>query len=267
MSGSPRSGTTFVAEALSEAFNNCPIIWEPLQDDIILNRNNRIRNIVLRPTMEEFKTNKDLQSYLFEVISVNKLNYYNTWFRNSKFRKKLFSGNKKYAIVKFVRGNGLLNSFSAISPKVKVVFGIVRNPYSVISSQIRHHEFKGHPAYSPKSKYINSINLCIKSIEQSLVRDLAITWSVDYMNAISSKEKVFFYEDILKNPQIFIDFFNSSGVLFYKEPAFNKISSTYIGDKINTDFKQKYKEHLKESEIKTINEVLEIFNIQYPTFN
>lgn len=33
MSGSPRSGTTFVAENLSKSLDSCPLVWEPLQDE------------------------------------------------------------------------------------------------------------------------------------------------------------------------------------------------------------------------------------------
>lgn len=265
MSGSPRSGTTFVAEVLSEAMNNCPIIWEPLQDDIIWN--NKLKNLILRPTKEEYDKNIELQNYLHEVLDANRLNYYNSWFRNPLFRKKLLHGNKEYAIVKFVRGNGLLDVFEKISPKVKVVFGMVRNPYSVISSQLRHHEFKGHPAYSQDSKYINEIKYCIQHIEQTLVRDLAITWCVDYLNAVSSSTKIFYFEEIRRDPQSFVNFFKESGIIFYKDPVFTKISSTYVGDKINTNFEQKYKEHLNQSDIYTISEVVKVFNIQYPKFN
>ena len=225
MSGSPRSGTTFIAESVSEALGNCPMIWEPLQDPDI--PASELRKLSIRPTWHEFSDSIFLQQYLKKIIVDKWLSFHNTWLNNKRYFSNLIRGNKDYLLIKFVRANGLLDIFENVSDKVVLSFGVVRNPFSVISSQIRHHEFQGHPAFSKTSVYIKSITACLENIPPSQVRDLAITWSVDYLNAIHAKSPCLYYEEILAKPEILMDLLQKAGVKVSSRPDTDRLSSTY----------------------------------------
>ena len=254
VSGSPRSGTTFLAETIMSRLKGM-IIWEPLQDKVLSLKK---LDIPKRPQLQDIVENKKLKTYLDNLSSGKDLNIFNTWIRNKKFRLKNNIKSYDYVLIKFTRGNGIIDYFKDKKYVVKV--SIVRNPYSVIASQIEHHEFKEHPIYSEKFPDIKKIELVKSRIEQSLVRDLAITWCVDYKNAILSDSMNFKYEDLIDNIDILKKIRIGNQTLKFKP----SISSTYNKQTSNYgSFKDKWKRTLTKNDAKIITQVLEYIEIEY----
>jgi hypothetical protein len=97
------------------------------------------------------------------------------------------------------------------------------------------------------------------------VRDLAISWCCDYLNALSKGGKVYYYEELLRDINILLyDVAALEGVDISYDVDINIKSSTYLDSTGSTDFEKKYKKHLSEDQIIQIQEVLEHFEIDYP---
>lgn len=71
MSGSPRSGTTFVAQNLAKALYGCPLVWEPLQDENL----SRIKqkDFCIRPIWKDVEENVAIQSHLNKILSKGRI--------------------------------------------------------------------------------------------------------------------------------------------------------------------------------------------------
>lgn len=185
------------------------------------------------------------------------------YIRDCKKLKAYFTGNS-FALIKFTRGNGIIQRLSVQSPNVAYCFVIVRNPFSVISSQLKHHEFKGHPAYSEHVKFLDKINLAKSTIPQNLSRDLAISWCCDYLNALNTVKKVYYYEDLVSDFKPLLNDIQDQGLSVNFNINTSDKSSTFIDPSGSTDFTQKYKRNLTSEQIETISKVLEVFRIESP---
>ena len=62
-----------------------------------------------------------------------------------------------------------------------------------------HHEFKGHSAFSNYSDSRLLASEATNKIPTGLIRDRAISWCCDYLNAINTVKNVFYYEDLIDN--------------------------------------------------------------------
>lgn len=252
--GSPRSGTTFLAETIMSQLNGM-IIWEPLQDRALSLMK---LNIPKRPQLADIKENINLENYLNRLSFGDNLNIYNTWIRNKKFRIRNKSKSFEYVLFKFTRGNGIIDHF--MDEKYLSKVSIVRNPFSVIASQIEHHEFKEHPIYSKNFPDIKKIESIKSNIKKSIVRDLAITWCVDYKNSMNSASLKLRYEELIKDINILkkLD-------LFYENLEFiSTISSTYNKQTSNYgSFEDKWKKTIDKNDVKIINKVMNYMEIQY----
>lgn len=256
ISGSPRSGTTFLAETIANALDSM-IIWEPLQDKILLK--NKL-DISKRPILSDIKYNEDFKSYLNNIANAENLNYYNTWVRNSLFRNKLYKKKHKYLIIKFTRGNGIIDYYN---DKVNFTanFVILRNPFSVVASQIEHHEFKEHPIYSLNTSYLQIIKKVENSIKPSIVRDLAITWAVDYYNAKNSKAKKIIYQQLINDLNPLQKYLRTlipdiEDVLSIKSSTFNNKTAN------NGNFRDKWRKTLSTSDVLIIKKVIGLFELE-----
>ncbi|GBE39177.1 sulfotransferase domain protein [bacterium BMS3Bbin08] len=127
ISGSPRSGTTWLAE-LFAMIPGASVLWEPLH----------IRN---QPELEELGFTwrtiidpnadwSDAERLFSEILSGRRLNIH-----TAKMCGFESVWNRKFWVVKFVRANGLLNWLTQNYP-VKPPIAIIRHPCAVISSQM-----------------------------------------------------------------------------------------------------------------------------------
>ena len=261
ISGSPRSGTTFGAENVSRAFGDLPLVWEPLQDE---NLNIlKVKNFPIRPVFLDIEGNDMIQKYI-ESLFAGKLNRFNSYIIDKKKLLNYFSKNT-HAICKFTRGNAIVEELKKGNKQISVAFVVLRNPFSVISSQINHHEFKGHPACSDNSKNYELFLRAKIIFPDNQASNLAITWACDYLDAVESGVKFFYYEELLVNFHNLLDYISKEGQLKrVNEINLKKKSSTFVDRTGSDDYLKKYKRSLAANDIRSIDEVMNFFNIKYP---
>ena len=195
VSGSPRSGTTYLAEILANNLPKSLIVWEPLQNKML----RKIDVNILRPVLNDI--NGNLQNYLDSLTSLQSLSYYNTWTRNFNYLKNLIRGNHQNVIIKFTRGNGILDFYYQYK-QVKAILVIVRNPFSVVASQIEHHEFDGHPIISVSSKHALNFKRVGDKFAKDPATKLALSWANDYLNAKNNTKSILLiYDKLIKSPE------------------------------------------------------------------
>lgn len=211
ISGSPRGGTTWVAESVARAFNSRRVIWEPLNP-----QNVSIKNLGFdqRPFVDKDSVSGGQYRFLKRLAFGKLINVY--MFRlGTAVRKrelgKLLSNER--LVIKFVRGNGvvgfLFRKFSIAKPLV-----IIRHPCAVVASQLKV-GFPDHPQVSQKvlERYPS-----IKDVLQDdapLTERQAMTWAADVLAARMNRDDlhIVYYEDIVMDPKAALyDVFASWGV-------------------------------------------------------
>lgn len=262
MSGSPRSGTTFVAESLLRSLGGAPLVWEPLQDQNLERIN--IKEFCIRPVWQDISESESVQKMLNSIFISGKINYYQSYPIDLS-RVMAFFNSNEVVLIKFTRGNGIINSIIEKYPNVIYGFLVLRNPFALISSQKMHHEFKGHPAYSMYSTVMHLAEKAQQEVKQSHARDLAITWCCDYLNAFKYGKRVYYYEELIDNFQILLnDIYTEAGIELDMNIDTTRKSSTFKDRTGSTNYRDKFKKNLSKEEINDITKVIELFGINYP---
>ncbi|WP_424099178.1 sulfotransferase [Moorena producens] len=144
ITGSPRSGTTWLAEVLSKV-TDFPILWEPLFPN---EKNIHIHNVINFERIyfkdnEKEKIKDDLFKYMFTVFSGRQLNP--TTLRNCDLLRSI---SPKGWVVKFCLATPLIPWINDSFPLIKPII-IVRHPCAVIASQIKWGWWKKWQNYDP----------------------------------------------------------------------------------------------------------------------
>ena len=197
ISGSPRSGTTWLAEIIV-ASERSRLIWEPLQDG-----NPTIATYPFkskRPFLSKIKSEyNEFDPFFKKLLDGRNLNSHTLRLKvNPNNLYKAFTNSR--LLIKFVRGNGVVsylqNRFNLPKPVV-----ILRHPCAVVASQLRMGVWDTHPHVDPDLiKEYPKFNFLLKEIE-SLEERLALTWAGDVLSALYNSDnlQIVFYEDLVLN--------------------------------------------------------------------
>lgn len=187
VSGSPRAGTTWLAETLARTLNTRRVYWEPLQDGNIALPD--ILKSSKRPFIEQDDEISFAEKKFFDELLQGKQ-------ANShllRLRKKPINAftvlQSGPLLIKFVRGNGVLSylhqQFDIPKPVV-----IIRHPCAVVASQLRMGRWDDHPHVDPNVfKRYPGIKPVV-SKEKPLHQRLAMTWAGDVLAAKAQNNSV-----------------------------------------------------------------------------
>lgn len=196
ISGSPRAGTTWVAESIAKALGSRRILWEPLQEG---NPDRYGKGFSKRPFLTDGNVTQGQIDFFKDIISAKNANAHTLRLR--KFPGNFFhSLNSDRLIIKFVRGNGVVGWMHRELNIPKPLI-IIRHPCAVISSQLKMGTWKSHPHVDPGLvEYYPEFRRFLKS-ESDLHMRLALTWAGDFLAAYHNKESVHIvhYESLVTN--------------------------------------------------------------------
>lgn len=197
ITGSPRSGTTWLGELISNIPKSI-ILFEPLH----LNRNPRAKKFEFEwRTYINSNTDNPKAKEFFEDLFNCK--FLNSWITREVAVTRLF--NIQYCIYKFVRANMLIgwlnNNFNINKPVL-----IIRHPCAVISSQLRLKQFsKVKSALMNKNYYIDFPHIKDKlNNYKDFEEILAARWCQEnYIPLINNRSSCILitYENLLNNPE------------------------------------------------------------------
>ncbi|RZU99604.1 hypothetical protein [Spiribacter vilamensis] len=209
ISGSPRGGTTWIAESIGNAIGRYRSLWEPLQGGNISKLN---LGFSKRPFLDDNSVTSDQKNFFHTLVNAQQANSHLLRLREKPSNIfHLFTNGR--LIIKFVRGNGVVALISEKFELPKPLI-IIRHPCAVISSQMHMGSWEDHP-------HIDD-NLVLKYPHLSDVVDskapleerLAMTWAADVVaaKANSSRVNIVFYEDVvLKGSEALAPAFESWG--------------------------------------------------------
>lgn len=197
ISGSPRGGTTWLAESMARALHTRRLRWEPLQDG-----NNALPEslrISKRPFIEPNSVIAEQEVKFFdELMNGKQANAHLLRLRQRPLNLfALFQDSP--LLVKFVRGNGVLGYLHQRYKIPKPVV-IIRHPCAVVASQLHMGNWDDHP-------HINHVILerhprikAAMSGDKSLHERLAITWACDVLAARehSGHIHIIYYEHLVQ---------------------------------------------------------------------
>ncbi|TVO63031.1 hypothetical protein FPL11_10030 [Spiribacter aquaticus] len=197
VSGSPRAGTTWLAETLARTLNTHRVYWEPLQDG----------NIALpgalktskRPFIEHDNQLSFAEKKFFEDLLYGK-QANSHLLRLKKYPRNAFTVlSSGPLLIKFVRGNGVLSylhqQFEIPKPVV-----IIRHPCAVVASQLRMGRWGDHPHVHPKVLERYPGIRSVVSTGKPLHQRLAMTWAGDVLAARAQQNSVhvIYYEHLVQ---------------------------------------------------------------------
>lgn len=194
VSGSPRSGTTWLAEVLCADRDN-RLLWEPLHRE-----NPELGNMGFsdRPFLEpKQKYGCNIEDFFLKILQGRMLNIHTLYLEQFWRNIKYVYGNGRW-IIKFVRGNGvvayLYEQFGIPKPVV-----IIRHPCAVVASQRRFGEWSDHPYVD--SSLLNRYPSIDEVVRRAKILEekLAITWACDVLSALTYQDsvQVIFYENVV----------------------------------------------------------------------
>jgi hypothetical protein len=259
ISGSPRGGTTWIAEAVAETFSSKRMLWEPLQEG---NIHKSHINFSKRPFVSDNNITGEQRIFFNKLLNAEFANAHTVRLRESYFNLfRLLSSDK--LIIKFVRGNGVVG-WLAKEYKIPKPVIIVRHPCAVISSQLKMGSWEDHPHIDSALYNINEKFIKYNDRNMELHKRLAVTWAADVTAAIYNKRNVHivFYGDIVLNSggefrEVFSDW--GSEELFEKFKLISlKSSSTSHSWSDHSSVKSKIESWKSRLNQKVINDVLNI---------
>jgi hypothetical protein len=172
ISGSPRSGTTWLAELLSSAPRSA-IIWEPLH--LTANPRAAAAGFDWRTYRTPGERWPEGQRYLTDVLRGRELSR----FAYSRASLVELLG-ATTLVVKFVRANGLLAWMSELLPGRPPIH-LVRHPCAVVASQLRYPEWKdADPIGASPSFFAHHPGLRAAASDLATLEErLAAMWAMD----------------------------------------------------------------------------------------
>lgn len=277
ITGSPRSGTTWLLEIL-ETIGNTRRIWEPFTASRFATNDYKEINfgLGLRPYCAKDADNYKLKEYFTQLFAgtYHKLpmigSHNKSWFeilKNCAF--------PQITIAKFCRAQRLVpwlnKNFSN-----KIIL-IMRHPLAVVASSLDHPAFQGeevantHPVISDElSKKFPKLCEYTRSLD-TLAEKLTATWCFDYKIALQEKNKklhLIAYENFVASPEI--ELRSLSEFLQVELPLatydlVKKPSSTVVQAKKDSTEEQlsKWKNKLSSEVISRVLSVLERFDLDF----
>jgi hypothetical protein len=204
ISGRPRSGTTWISEILNR-ITDYPIISEPLMLTKIpelIDRYHLYWRTYRNPDLEDL----EFYNLIFSILSgfYVKPNFL-VEARNLRTLGMFALGSP--LIVKFCRANLFLPYLHKNFPQNRIIL-IIRNPYSVISSQILRGSWKGVKSFTPHQLefYTDNPEFILSDPPTDPVEILAVYWCLEHaylVKNLNRLEGVYLlkYEDMFRNPQ------------------------------------------------------------------
>lgn len=129
ISGSPRGGTTWIAESIAKAIGSKRILWEPLQEG---NIHKKGLNFGKRPFITDEIISERQRKFFDDLLEARFSNAHTVRLREN-FGNAIQLLSSKRLVIKFVRGNGVLG-WLAKEYKLPKPLVIIRHPCAVISS-------------------------------------------------------------------------------------------------------------------------------------
>jgi hypothetical protein len=196
ISGSPRGGTTWLAESIAEIFDSRRLLWEPLQSGNIANSSLALSK---RPYLDEDDVSPEVRSFFCDLLDAKLGNAHLYRLRNRP--SNLFNAlSSDKLIIKFVRGNGVVGylrrNFDIPKPVV-----VIRHPCAVVASQLHMGNWQDHPHIDPGLLKLYPELERYNDFRLPLVERLAVTWVCDVLAAKRNSEdlQLVYYENIVKN--------------------------------------------------------------------
>jgi len=194
ISGSPRGGTTWLAESIAAISHSPRIIYEPLQDGNIYKNNCGFSK---RPFVDESNVTPEAEDFFDKLLRAELANTHTLGLRIS-WKNIISTIHRGRLIIKFVRGNGVVGylkrRFNVPKPLV-----IVRHPCAVIASQLRMGTWNDHPHIDKKFLEIYPYLNKVIDVNAGLVDRLAMTWAADVLAAKHNINDInlIYYEDLV----------------------------------------------------------------------
>jgi Sulfotransferase family len=253
LAGYTRSGTTFLGRLLANIVGARPI-HEPLNP-------NQVPEVKFFNEREARSTVEGDSKYKEAIAKILSPNFKGTKYTNTG--SSIFYAGR---VIKLVRANHYLDYISNMIPGTPFVV-IMRNPCSCIASRVK--EGWPVPDHSHSIKdiapFLSKRQMLAYQEAGSTVSRLAVSWCLDnYMllrNADNPRFFFVFYESILANPQVEMErILLHVDTKDYKSRIRRelKLESDYYN--VN-QYLQKWKNTLSDSDLKEIENVLEVFGL------
>lgn len=263
--GSGRSGTTWLAE-IFEGLKGATLLDEPLKRP----DSKRIQRMGFSGSGQYIpqgtKDWPEAKKFFEELLTGREFN------PNHLHGKMHGLWTTKYWVLKFIRAHYLLPWLVDEFPLRKPIY-LIRNPYAVVSSQLKHRAWTHTQVkYTiPKTRFnsyfeqFEPIYAAIKNNVQFKVFNWALENSFLLNHAYHQKKWLMIkYEDLVETPNETLGFIFTELNLPANQnfrPAISKISNSTRDGAGEIGMTDKWKKHLKSSEIDDISEVLEKFNL------
>lgn len=267
ISGSPRSGTTWLGELLSTIPNSI-MLFEPLH----LKRNPRSKEYGFKwRTYISPESKNRMEKLFFEELF--KCKHLNSWITREAPVHKLF--NVEYLIFKFVRANLLLNWLKNNFPIKKPIL-IIRHPCAVVSSQLRLKQFSKLKDLYVSDKFYEDFPTLLNTLKNYGTYEelLSARWCQENYAPLATNKSSFLlitYENLLINPREEIKkIFNAWDIeipdIIYEK--FSDSSSTThrnINHQNKTEVLGTWRKVLKDDQRKNILKVVRDFGMDFYT--
>lgn len=179
MTGSPRSGTTWLSEILHTIPRSC-ILHEPIAPNVVPGVN--ALGFGWRPYVAPEVDWPEAEEFMRRVLTGQVL------YRHTTRRASLVEIlRNEYWIVKFVRANRLLRWMTEKFP-IRTPILLIRHPCAVVASQMRHPSWSPNTSPVADSRFLaaypwgSDVLTGIKTWEEAL----AATWCMDYLAPLST---------------------------------------------------------------------------------
>ena len=184
--GSPRSGTTWLAELAAAVEPGARLLWEPLRDPCAPLAELGLSARPFIPTGEDAP--ERLDKFLERVLLGQMLSAHTLRLRTQPANIRCAWGRGRW-IVKLIRGNGLaahLHERLGVPPPLIVV----RHPCAVIASQLRMPHWSDHPHLD--ERLVSRYPVLARQRQQAGTYEekLALTWAGDTLAALHAPEHV-----------------------------------------------------------------------------
>jgi hypothetical protein len=194
ISGSPRGGTTWLAETIAKAYQSERMLWEPLQDGNIAKDG---LGLTKRPFIDEQTAAPEVESFFHSLLHAKQANAH--LIRLRKYPKNMLTLVRNQRLfIKFVCGNGVVGylrrRFGIPTPLV-----ILRHPCAVVASQLRMGQWEDHPHIDPELLKRKPELADIIDHKAPLAERLAMTWVGDVLAAKENAADlhIVYYEDLV----------------------------------------------------------------------
>ncbi|MCH8535220.1 MAG: sulfotransferase [Flavobacteriaceae bacterium] len=201
--GDPRGGTTWMGETLSSLFE-LPILWEPM----LPRKDSRFTKyqFASRQFLPEDLQDVEIRSSFQDLLKGKDIDHWEIQHTSASELAKV-----KAAIIKFTRGNMLLPYITHHFTFEKQPIYMLRNPFAVVASQLKHAGWKEaksyfeipnapfNEVYTKHEKFLNTL----ATKEEVLMAKWALTNKVVLDHPRHNKDWIFItYEETLVNPKI-----------------------------------------------------------------